>query len=223
MSVLLENIRFAYAANQPLLAIPHWSIAADERVFILGASGSGKSTLLNLLGGLLKPQQGQVTVCGQNLTQLGASQCDRFRANNLGIIFQQFNLVGYLSAVDNIRLAARFAAKWRNREGLQQAITQLLQQLNIATSLWQRPARQLSIGQQQRIAIARALINQPRLLIADEPTSALDYDNREAFIKLLQQMAASRNTALVFVSHDRSLSRHFSRVDTMAQLNQAAC
>ena len=192
---------------------------AGERVFITGASGSGKSTFLNLLSGILRPQQGSVMIAGTALHTLGARACDRFRARHIGLVFQQFNLVPWLSVEANIRLAARFAG---GQAPPPSQIDELLQALRLPLALRSQRADRLSVGQQQRVAVARALVNQPSLLIADEPSSALDADSRAAFMALLLQVQAEAGTSILCVSHDPALAPGFDRVLDMRDLNQAA-
>ncbi|KJS05815.1 MAG: hypothetical protein VR73_11455 [Gammaproteobacteria bacterium BRH_c0] len=216
--VSIQNISFHYgSANIPVLAIPQWSVQSGERVFLHGPSGSGKSTLLNLLAGILLPNSGAIEILGQRLNALSARRRDKWRARHIGVVFQQFNLIPYFGAVDNIRLAAHFA-RTPNATG---RAKELLQALGIDENLHHQPASQLSIGQQQRVAIARALINQPELLIVDEPTSALDTQNRNAFMTLLLEQAQRNDTALIFVSHDLSLAGRFSRVEALVEINRA--
>ncbi|MBV1959963.1 MAG: ATP-binding cassette domain-containing protein [Pseudomonadales bacterium] len=221
MAVDLTNVRFHYPEqpNQPVLNIPSWSLSGGEQVFIHGPSGGGKSTLLNLLSGLLMPDKGQVSILGQRLDQMKSRQRDRFRANHIGYMFQQFNLISYLNALDNILLASQFSQR-KKTPVLHDEIKNLLTVLNISENDWCKPARNLSIGQQQRVAIARALINKPQLLIADEPTSSLDPINKEAFMELLMSVVSENSIALVFVSHDLSLSKNFNRVESLSDINR---
>ena len=221
MAINLSNVRFHYPnrPNQTVLNIPSWSLPDGEQVFIHGPSGGGKSTLLNMLSGLLTPNQGQVNIFGQRIDQLTSRQRDRFRANHIGYVLQQFNLIPYLNAFDNVLLASQFS-KHKHTSAPQDEIKQLLVALNIAEQDWHKPARHLSIGQQQRVAIARALINQPQLLIADEPTSSLDPFNSDAFMALLMSIVANNQMTLVFVSHDLSLSTGFNRVQPLSDINQ---
>ena len=200
--------------------IPDWSVASDEQVFIHGPSGSGKSTLLNLLSGMLKPTAGSVSVMGESLHLMSGRQRDRFRANHVGYIFQQFNLIPYLDAIDNVRLAIRFAKKTDRKVSMGE-IKSLLEKFAIGEAHWGKPVSQLSIGQQQRIAIARAMINKPELLIADEPTSSLDESNRDVFMAELMELVQSEKITLLFVSHDLSLAKYFKRVDALSDVNQA--
>ena len=171
-------------------------------------------------------QSGHVEVLGQRLDQLSSRQRDRFRGQHIGYVFQQFNLIPYLNAIENINLVRQFSKKRKPRSAIAE-IHALLSALNIQKSLWHMPARELSIGQQQRIAIARALINQPGLLIFDEPTSSLDPDNSLAFMSLLMDRLANQQThqqanhqtTLIFVSHDMSLTQYFDRVVALKQIN----
>lgn len=222
MTIQLNNINFAYpeAPDELVLNIKNWSISAQEHVFVHGPSGGGKSTLLNLVSGVLAASSGEVNILGQRLETMNALQRDRFRANHIGYIFQQFNLVPYLNAIDNIQLAHQFANK-DPQLSLSDQITSLLSSFNIAQSDWLKPVSKLSIGQQQRIAIARAMINKPQLLIADEPTSSLDQNNRDNFMEQLMLMVAEHNITLLLVSHDMSLAQYFRRIDALSDINIA--
>lgn len=227
MTIELRNVRFAYpdAPNNTILDIPQWSVAQGEKLFIHGPSGCGKSTLLGLLSGILPTQQGEIEIFDQRLDKLNGSKRDRFRANCIGYVFQQFNLIPYLSASENIQLAGNF---FRPIRTLQAQVSQstiassdLLSQLGISVDEQQKPSSQLSIGQQQRVAIARALINRPQLLIADEPTSSLDEQNRDSFMALLMELAEQYNITLLFVSHDLSLANKFHRAEALSTINRA--
>lgn len=220
MSITFSNVIFSYneQSNLPILNIPSWELAQGEHAFIYGPSGIGKSTLLKLLSGLLTPNNGCINVFGHSLDKMTNRQRDKFRATHIGFVFQEFNLIPYLNAIDNIRLANYFA-KSSSKEAEHKDITTLLTSLNMPKCHWEIPISRLSIGQQQRIAIARALINKPRILIADEPTSSLDQENRESFMTLLMSMATSNNITLLFVSHDMSLSHHFNRVESLNNIN----
>lgn len=222
MAIQLNNVNFAYpeAPDELVLNIANWSISAQEHVFVHGPSGGGKSTLLNLVSGVLAASSGEVTILGQRLDTMNARQRDRFRANHIGYIFQQFNLISYLSAIDNIQLAHQFANK-DPQLSITDEIKTLLSSFNIAQSDWLKPVSKLSIGQQQRIAIARAMINKPQLLIADEPTSSLDQNNRDNFMEQLMLMVAEHNITLLLVSHDMSLAQYFGRIDALSDINIA--
>jgi putative ABC transport system ATP-binding protein len=186
-------------------------------VFVHGRSGTGKSTLLNLLAGILSSKQGSIDIFGQSLSALSARQRDAFRAQHIGMVFQQFNLVSYLSVLENIQLAAHFAAT--SSEVVKQRCIELFNCLKLDIGLLNRSADTLSVGQQQRVAIVRALINQPRLLIVDEPTSALDSEAKAGFMQLLMSLIEQADTTLIFVSHDETLRPFFSRHISMSDLN----
>jgi putative ABC transport system ATP-binding protein len=219
----LSQLQFGWRDQAPLLRIDKLQLNRGENVLLRGPSGSGKSTLLGLIGGVLLPQRGDVQVCGQSLSQLPARRRDRFRAEHIGLIFQLFNLLPYLDVVNNVLLPLRFAPSRCARAGsgpserVQRAHA-LLDRLGLAQALWQRPAGELSIGQQQRVAAARALIGAPTLILADEPTSALDTDNRDRFLELLLEQARDDGSAVLLVSHDPTLAAHFERQLEMADL-----
>jgi putative ABC transport system ATP-binding protein len=216
--VSVENLKFRYSTdNSSMLDIPAWSLEPGEQVFLYGPSGTGKSTFLNLLAGILLPNTGEICVLGKRLNTLSGRQRDKWRAQHIGVVFQQFNLIPYLDAVSNIELAAHFAGTKKTKH----RALELLNALGIDQHLHNQAAGLLSIGQQQRVAIARALVNSPELLIVDEPTSALDQQNRDAFMSLLFDQAKLHQTALVFVSHDLALADAFHRVEALADLNQA--
>ena len=210
----VHDLRFGYHQEQPVLAIDAWRIPAGSSTFLRGPSGSGKSTLLHLICGILSPDAGSVSVCGQDVAGLRGHARDRFRARNIGVVFQQFNLLPYLSVEDNLRLAARFG---RADDPMNPA--DLLDRLQLPADVAARQAGRLSVGQQQRVAIARALINRPALLIADEPTSALDTDSRDAFVELLLEQAGQGAATVLFVSHDASLASHFNHTADLTTLN----
>lgn len=221
-AILFENVRFRWPrAPEPCLDVPAFRVDAGERVFIHGPSGSGKSTLLSLVGGVIEPECGRVEILGQALGEMRAGARDRFRAANIGFIFQLFNLVPYLSALDNILLPCRFSRERAARVGSspREDALQLARRLDLEPSLLNRSAADLSVGQQQRVAAARALIGRPGLVIADEPTSALDADRQQAFLDLLLAECGASGACLLFVSHDERLSAYFDRVVNLAELN----
>lgn len=219
----VNDLRYRWPGqNQDTLKLPALTLAQGEHLFLQGASGSGKTTLLNLLAGIYTPQAGQINWLGQDITQLSASKRDRFRADHFGIIFQQFNLLPYLSVAQNIALPLNFSKTRRQKEPLPDVrIDELMDSLNLSPQLKQQTANQLSIGQQQRVAVARALMGKPDIIIADEPTSALDANNRDRFIDQLFHSASQFQTTVLFVSHDASLANHFARHIDLQQLNQA--
>ncbi|MGY4524397.1 ABC transporter ATP-binding protein [Pseudomonas sp. TE21394] len=224
----LRDLVFAWPGQPALLDIPVFRLDAGEALFLKGPSGSGKTTLLGLLGGVNVPGQGRIQLLGQDLGSLGQGARDRFRVDHTGYIFQQFNLLPFLSVRENVELPCRFSrnrkARAEQRHGsVGLAASTLLAHLGLDDpALLARRADSLSIGQQQRVAAARALIGQPELVIADEPTSALDADTREAFIRLLFDECRAAGASLLFVSHDQSLAPLFDRHLSLAELNRAA-
>ncbi len=222
----VQQLAFRWQPGLPLvLDIEELSICRGERVFIKGASGSGKSTLLNLLGGVLSPQRGEIIVLDKLLHTLRGSQRDVFRADHIGFIFQMFNLIPYLSMLENVMLPLRFSRQRRERviaraTPIDEA-RRLLTHLDLHDALLHRPVTELSVGQQQRVAAARALIGSPEIVIADEPTSSLDADRRTAFIKLLSKECQAANSTLVFVSHDSGLEPFFDRSLSLDTINKA--
>lgn len=223
-AVELEKLRFAYGAGPNVLAIDALRIARGETVFLHGSSGSGKTTLLGLLAGVLRATSGSVKVLGTDFTTMSSGARDSFRAKHLGYVFQMFNLIPYLSVQENILLPCRLDATRRERIGSQSmaaAAEDMATQLDIAQYL-HKPVTQLSVGQQQRVAAARALIGHPEVVIADEPTSALDTDRREAFLKLLFASCDKAGATLVFVSHDMTLQPLFKRTVELSAINTAS-
>jgi putative ABC transport system ATP-binding protein len=218
----LEDVQFRWPGQGHLcLDVQAFRVDADEQVFIHGESGSGKSTLLNLVAGVLVPQRGRIEAMGQALSGLSPFARDRFRVDHMGLIFQQFNLIPYLSVMDNVLLPCRFSRRRLERAGdARLAAAALLDHLDLSEDLWRRPATQLSVGQQQRVAAARALIGRPEIVIADEPTSALDAARQAAFLELLRRECAAANAALLFVSHDQRLAAGFQRQVHMNELNR---
>jgi len=211
------------SARSPVLDIESLSIDPGERVFLFGPSGSGKSTLLALLAGVLTAERGSVRVLGTELSTLRGR--DRFRVDHVGFIFQQFNLVPYLSMVQNVLLPCRFSAKRAQRAAETHgspagAALHLLGAMGLGASLRGRKATDLSVGQQQRVAAARALIGAPELIIADEPTSSLDADTRQAFLRLLRKQCDRFASTLLFVSHDRGLAASFDREVNLPAINR---
>ena len=221
--VELHQLAFAWPNGNLTLEIPELTIGQGERVFIKGASGSGKSTLLSLLCGIQTASSGSLKVLDHSLCALSSRARDKFRADHIGYIFQQFNLLPFLSVLDNVLCALNFSARKRQRvagDATEEA-RRLLDALQLPAHLLSQPVHALSIGQQQRVAAARALIGAPSLIIADEPTSALDTDNRAAFIELLFAECAKQGSTLIFVSHDPHLEPLFTRVESMQQLNRS--
>jgi putative ABC transport system ATP-binding protein len=224
LAVELHDVRFAYRGGPTILDIPALRIARGERVFLHGPSGSGKTTLLGLLAGVLAPSVGRVEVLGTDLGRLSGADRDRFRAAHVGYVFQMFNLIPYLSVRENITLPCRLSSARRAR--LKGADTNAEAE-RIASRLELRelidaPVTALSVGQQQRVAVARALIGSPELVVCDEPTSALDSDRRDRFLELLDASCKEGGSTLVFVSHDLSLAPRFGRTVRLEAVNHAA-
>jgi len=222
-----EALRFTWpSAKTPCIDIEAFRITAGESVFLHGPSGCGKSTLLSLLAGVLVADEGRVTLLGHDWSKLSGTQRDRSRVAHVGYIFQQFNLLPYLSVIDNVLLPCRFSQRREanaSRNGSSRGEAEhLLDQMGLDRNLWNRQALQLSVGQQQRVAAARALIGQPEVVIADEPTSALDEDRREAFLDVLLTACAEHHSALVFVSHDQRIAQRFARHVLLPEINRAA-
>ncbi len=224
----LAGLRYRWpGAAHDALAIDALQVAAGRTLFLHGPSGGGKSTLLGLLAGVLLPNAGMVSLLGTPWASLSGARRDGFRADHVGYIFQQFNLLPYLSMLDNVLLPCRFSALRRQRAAAaagsaQAAAAALLQRVGLGQALWARAASQLSVGQQQRVAAARALIGQPELVIADEPTSALDSALRDSFMALLLQQCCDAGSTLVFVSHDERLAALFDQSVSLLQINHAA-
>ena len=221
--VELAQTRFSWpGAGASVVALPALSVTRGERVFLRGPSGSGKSTLLNLLAGVLPAPSGSLRVLGQDLSRMPGAARDRFRANHVGVIFQMFNLIPYLSVLENVCLPCGFSARRRERAGRagggpQAEARRLLGELDLGGSgLLERPVTELSVGQQQRVAAARALLGSPELVIADEPTSALDAERRAAFLDVLFRQCEREQAALIFASHDASLAASFDRTLELA-------
>ena len=224
----LRGVRFGYRPDSIVLDVASFDVARGERVFLEGASGSGKSTLLGLVGGILVPSQGDVGVLGRSMADLSGAERDRFRADHVGFVFQMFNLLPYLSVVDNVALPCRFSARraahaLERSDSVADEARRLLARLGLrGAEIVERRVTELSIGQQQRVAAARALIGAPALVVADEPTSALDAGARVRFVDLLSEECAAAGSAVLFASHDPALATRFDRGLSMASLNAAA-
>lgn len=224
----ITDLSFSWKRNNsPIITIDSFVVNKGELLFLEGASGSGKSTLLSLITGILKPQDGIVNVMGTNIAKLSGGKRDKFRSDNIGYVFQMFNLIPYLSVIENILLPCKFS-QTRTQKVLEQSSSlkeealRLLAHLNLDTpELINKPVVELSVGQQQRVAAARALIGKPGLIVADEPTSSLDAAHRESFLKLLFDECDASGATLLFVSHDAALGSLFNRVVDFAELNAA--
>jgi len=223
VAVEIRDLRFSYRPDVDVLRIRELEIPTGERVFLFGSSGSGKTTLLGLLAGVLETRQGSLQVLGKELTRMSRADRDAFRGAHVGYIFQLFNLIPYLTVLENITLPCRMSRQRRARLGgvaLDEAAMELASQLNIGHLLSENVLA-LSVGQQQRVAAARALLGSPELIIADEPTSSLDADHREQFIEVLFALARPAQATVVFVSHDRRLEPLFGRSIALSDINRA--
>jgi putative ABC transport system ATP-binding protein len=223
MSAILraQALRFSWpGAPRPCIDIDSFEVAAGESVFLYGPSGCGKSTLLSLMAGVMLADEGRVSLLGRDWSTLHGSARDHYRVDHVGYIFQQFNLLPYLNVLDNVLLPCHFSAR-RRASGSRAQAEELLARMGLEPALWHRTALQLSVGQQQRVAAARALVGHPELVIADEPTSALDEDRREAFLEVLLAACEANGSALVFVSHDQRIADRFSHQVLLPSINHA--
>lgn len=220
-----RELTFAWPGKARLIDIERFTLHRAERVFLRGPSGSGKSTLLGLLGGVLQPSGGEIHLLGKAINEMSAGERDRFRGEQIGFIFQMFNLIPYLDVVENVMLPGRFS-KLREQRIIGEPVAEakrLLAAIGLNDpALLSRPVTELSIGQQQRVAAARALYGKPGLIIADEPTSSLDQDARENFLTLLMDECRAQGASLLFVSHDTQLGARFDRVVALKDINRAA-
>ena len=226
LAIDVSGLCFAWHSHEPLLEIDALQIKRGERIFIEGPSGSGKSTLLSLIAGVVTPQKGTITINDQRVSALNGADRDRFRADHIGFIYQMFNLIPYLSVIENVTLPCKFSLRRREKaaarsSGFKAEAIRLLKSLGLdGPSVIKKPANELSVGQQQRVAAARALIGAPEIIIADEPTSSLDTDHRKAFIRLLFQECDPKETTLIFVSHDTTLANLFDQTLRLADINK---
>ncbi|SMP00515.1 ABC transporter ATP-binding protein [Shimia sagamensis] len=220
-AIELKDVAFTWQGRtQFTLSVPNLDVVEGEKLFLLGQSGTGKSTLLSLICGITQPQRGTVVVDGVDLAALRPSARDRLRAERIGVIFQMFNLLPYASPLENILLQLSFAPERRKRLGnAQDEALRLTAALGLDDQLvLNAQTTELSIGQQQRVAAARALIGRPQLIIADEPTSALDANSQTAFLDLLMAQAEEAGATLVMVSHDARLANSFDRTLDLADI-----
>ncbi|MGB0453233.1 MAG: ABC transporter ATP-binding protein [Bacteriovoracaceae bacterium] len=212
----LEHVQFSYESSKPIIDIETLKLSQGERVFLHGPSGTGKSTLLNLICGVLDPLSGNITFNQQNLGTLSSSNRDKLRGSELGVIYQSFNLISYLSPLENILLPARLHRRG-DFKSLESKADDLLEKMNL-NEVKDQPSSTLSMGQQQRVAAARALILSPKLIVADEPTSSLDQKNTELFME--QLFLCDPKTTILFVSHDQSLEKYFQKSYSLEEINR---
>ena len=218
--IKLNDIRFRWPGCPPFsITVDELSVRKGEKVLLLGESGSGKSTLLSLICATILADSGAVVIGGTEIKRLSGWSRDRFRAEQIGVIFQQFNLLPFGSVLDNILLPLRFAPiRRRNCNDAPRNAVELCQDLGLPDNVETTKAANLSVGQQQRVAVARALIGQPPILIADEPTSSLDETNQDNFLEVLFEQVRAYNSTLLMVSHNPRLSEGFDRVLHMSEI-----
>ncbi|MDC3086688.1 ABC transporter ATP-binding protein [Pelagibacteraceae bacterium] len=212
--IKIDSVRFYWSKKSNFkIFIQNLEIKKGEKVLLLGESGSGKTTLLSLLCGFLTPLSGMISINGNEINKLSSKSKDEYRADNIGIIFQQFNLLPYAGVIDNILLPLYFS-KVRSNSIInpQETAVQLCKQLRLPDDVINYKANSLSVGQQQRVAVARALIGNPSLIIADEPTSSIDSAAQQIFLDLMFEQIYKNESTLLMVSHDKSLSSRFDRL-----------
>lgn len=212
--IKIDTVKFYWSKKSNFkIFVPNLEIKKGEKVLLLGESGSGKTTILSLICGFLNPLSGNIFINGKTINQLSSKTKDEYRADNIGIIFQQFNLLPYANVVDNVLLPLYFSkVRSNNVPKKREKVIELFKQLRLPDDIIQFKASSLSMGQQQRVAVARALIGNPSLIIADEPTSSLDADAQKIFLDLMFEQISENNSTLLMVSHDRSLSGQFDRL-----------
>lgn len=201
--ILIDNLNFGYSEQQ-ILAIPRMEVKESEHLLILGNSGSGKTTLLHILGGLLSPKEGKVIIGETDLYGLSGSQRDKYRGQNIGLVFQKAHLISALSVQDNLLLAQYLSGAAQDKGRIHEVLTEL----NLGDKMTKR-VRQLSQGEQQRVTIARALLNRPRVILADEPTASLDDDNAAVVLNMLKAQAEKYQASLIIATHDQRVKDQF--------------
>lgn len=204
-----KNITFSYNKDQTFI-MPDLFCQAGSTILVTGNSGKGKTTYLHILAGLLLPNSGEIVIDNKDLTQLKGSKADKFRGKNIGVVFQKSHFIASLSVLENLEMASWLATGKKHKARAKE----LLQKLDIAEQAHKLPS-QLSIGQQQRVSIARALMNEPKVLLADEPTSSLDDKNADNVIELLETLSKEFKTALIIVTHDNRIKQKFTNQITM--------
>lgn len=219
MSLLLRQIRKSYrqpdGQRVPILGIEHFELKQGEQVALIGASGGGKTTLLNIIAGILVPDAGEVIVDGRDITVMQEVVRDRYRASRIGIVFQTFNLLPAFSALENVLLGMSFSGRGVDRSFAKS----LLERVGLGHRLHQSPQR-LSVGEQQRVSVARALANKPVLLLADEPTANVDPANQQLVLDLIRDTCRENNVTLLMVTHATSVADAFSRVEHLQEFNR---
>lgn len=219
MSLVLKDIRKSYrepdGKRLPILNISHFELQAGEQAVLLGPSGGGKTTLLNVISGITAPDSGSVILDGTDIARFSENRRDRFRAQKIGFVFQTFNLLGAFTALENVLLGMSFSGRRVNRPHA----VDLLTRVGLAHRLDHRPSA-MSVGEQQRVAVARALANHPALLLADEPTANVDVTNQQTILTLIREACREHNVALLMVTHSMEVAGQFQRVDRLSDFNQ---
>lgn len=212
--VKIESLRFQWSKNNNFkIFVPKLEVGRGKKVLFLGESGSGKTTLLSLICGFLEPLSGSISINDKIINDLTSTNKDAYRSDNIGIIFQQFNLLPYANVIDNIILPLYFSKQRSKKvENKINAAMNLCDQLRLPESILNQKASNLSVGQQQRVAVARALIGSPSIIVADEPTSSLDTEAQELFLDLMFDQISKNSSTLLMVSHDKSLTNYFDQV-----------
>ncbi|WP_298838363.1 ABC transporter ATP-binding protein [uncultured Roseobacter sp.] len=218
--VHIENLTFGYGAGGFRLRVPEFTLAEGERVAVVGPSGSGKTTLLNLIAGILTPEAGRIDVAGTEVSGLSDARRRRFRASRIGFVFQDFALLDYLSARQNICYPYRITPALTLDKEARERAESLAAACGIGDKLDRHPS-ELSQGEQQRVAICRALVTQPGLILSDEATGNLDPDSKARILDLLFEQAALAGAAVLAVTHDHELLPRFERVLDFAQFRAA--
>jgi putative ABC transport system ATP-binding protein len=219
--IQISELNFSYSSNKPVLVIPEFSVNKGETLFVYGPSGCGKTTFLEILCGILQPESGELNFLDKAFSTLSLSERDQMRADHIGYVFQSHNLIPYLTARQNIELPCWLSAvkKSRLKKSLLEEVNFLAERLGVSEVIDKR-VTELSLGQSQRVAVARALMGSPELILADEPTSALDFDHKQKFLQLLFELSKLVQTTVVFVSHDQTLLPQFSRSVSLPEINQ---
>ena len=212
--VKIETLRFQWSKNNNFkIFVPKLEVGRGKKVLFLGESGSGKTTLLSLICGFLEPLSGSISINDKLISDLTSTNKDAYRSDNIGIIFQQFNLLPYANVIDNIILPLYFSKQRSKKvENKINAAMNLCDQLRLPESILNQKASNLSVGQQQRVAVARALIGSPSIIVADEPTSSLDTEAQELFLDLMFDQISKNSSTLLMVSHDKSLTNYFDQI-----------
>ena len=217
----LNNVTKSYVeANGhtlPILNVPRFSVPQCEQMVLWGRSGSGKTTLLHVIAGITAADSGSITIDGVDIASLSEAGRDRFRAAKMGYVFQTFNLLPAFTALENVLLGMTFARGRRDRNRAQQ----LLDRVGLSERITHKPGA-MSVGEQQRVAVARALANRPRLLLADEPTANVDPSNQQNVVDLIRETCREEKIALILVTHASEVADQFERVVRLEDINQAA-